>query len=187
MNVSHSNNLHESLVSTLRIQTAQSLGGMVLDCGGGLGAYLPYFTAHRVIVLDIALEPLSRLRHPYKVCSDACVLPFKDAVFDGVWACAVAQNLPVPIGELIKEIRRVTKPGGKILILVPNGSSIWDKLKRIVGMQTWKDLSGVRWLYSPSDLSPYGKVVGEVRFLPGERCLRRFPRLCHTLLLEINN
>jgi hypothetical protein len=36
-----------------------------------------------------------------------------------------------------------------------------------------------------SELRRYGEVTGEIQFLPGEKFLRRFPRIGHTLMLEI--
>lgn len=175
--------LHKSVLSQYRIESAQSLGGTILDCGGGLGEYLPYFSADRVVVFDISFQALNVLQHSEKVCGDGCELPFADNSFDNTWSCAVAQYLPLQ--SFVKELMRVTKPGGKILILVPNGNSPWDWLKKKLGMASWWDQEGIITQYSLEDLIPYGQVSGEVRFLWGERLLRKMPRLCHTLLLEI--
>lgn len=175
--------LHTSLLSPYRIAMAQSLEGTILDCGGGLGAYLDFFNAKRVVVLDISLDALRHLHHTDKVCGSGCALPFANDVFDGVWACAVAQYMPLE--PFIAELKRVTRPGGRILALMPNGDSPWDKLKKCMGMDGWWDQRGIVRQYTPDDLRKYGKVTAEVRFLPGERALRLFPRLGHTLLLEI--
>lgn len=54
-------------------------------------------------------------------------------------------------------------------------------------MGTWGDLENVKRLFSVDDLKRYGRVTGEIRFLPFESLFRRHPRLCHTLILEIIN
>jgi SAM-dependent methyltransferase len=175
--------LHKSVLSPCRIAAAASLRGRILDCGGGLGEYLPYFVDSRPVVFDISLPALGSLRHGEKVCGDGSALPFADNSFDGVWACAVAQYLH--LDSFVAELKRVTRPGGRILLLVPNGRSPWDWLKKLAGMDGWWDQENIVTQYSVDELAAYGKVIGEIRFLPMDRLFRRFPRLCHTLLLEI--
>lgn len=177
--------LHKSVLSPLRIAAAQSLQGVVLDCGGGLGEYLPYFSNDCTVVFDISFSALAALEHAPKVCGDGTALPFANDSFDSVWACAVAQYLH--LDRFIAELKRVTRPGGKILLLVPNGRSPWDWLKKRLGMHSWWDQENIVTQYSVDDLAPYGKVTGEVQFLPGEFLLRKFPRIGHTLLLEITS
>lgn len=178
-----SKSLHSSLVSCYRVECARTMNGRVLDCGGGLGCYLPYFGSDDVIVVDISLPALRELSHFGKICANGLHLPFAERSFDSVWACAVAQYMPLQ--PFVREVMRVTKPGGRILILVPNGKSPWDWLKKRLGMEGWWDQAHIVNQYSPDDLKPYGKVSGEIRFLWGERLLRNIPRLGHTLMLEI--
>lgn len=175
--------LHKSVLSAYRIASARSMTGRVLDCGGGLGEYLPYFTGCRPVVFDISLSALEALPHGEKVCGDGGALPFADDSFDGVWACAVAQYLPLE--AFVSELKRVTRPGGRVLMLVPNGRSPWDWLKKRMGMDGWWDQENIVKQYSVDELAVYGNVAGEIRFLPLEGLFRRFPRLCHTLMLEI--
>lgn len=177
--------LHKSVLSPFRIAAAKSLHGVVLDCGGGLGEYLPYFSNNHTIVFDISFSVLAALEHKDKVCGDGAALPFVNDSFDCVWSCAVAQYLQ--IDSFIAELKRVTRPGGKILLLVPNGRSPWDWLKKRLGMSSWWDQENIVTQYSVDDLTRYGKVTGEIQFLPGEFLLRRFPRIGHTLLLEIKS
>lgn len=176
-------NLHTSLLSPYRIAMAGSLEGVILDCGGGLGEYLKFFKARRVIVMDISLDALRQLEHTDKVCASGLALPFADSFFDGVWACAVAQYMELE--PFIAELMRVTRPGGRILALMPNANSYWDRLKKFMGMTGWWDQQGIVCQYGVKDLQKYGKVSGEVRFLPGEALLRNFPGFGHTLMLEI--
>ncbi len=161
--------------------------GRVLDVGGGLGEYLPYFNASHITVLDYDEETLDRLKHDDKVVADAVHTPFQDNLFDCIWACAVAEYLNDPIESFIEEMKRICVRGGYIAILVPNGKSPWDRIKKLFGLKTWGELENVKWLYNVDDLKGYGRVTGEIKFLPFERIFRNCPRMGHTLMLEIVN
>jgi SAM-dependent methyltransferase len=174
--------LFRSLVTRYRKKCAQTLHGLILDCGGGIGDYLPYLKGD-VVSLDKEVDILRMLDHSEKVASDAEKLPFQDSVFDGVWACAVVQYVHLDV--FIREAMRVTKAGGRILILVPNRGSIWDRVKKLLGMKTWWDQESIVKHYSVDELKQFGKVTGEIRFLPFESLFRPFPRLGHTLMLEV--
>lgn len=174
--------LHRSLVTRYRAAAARTLTGRILDCGGGLGEYLPYLGGSTV-VLDRAIGPLRILVTECRVGGDAERLPFRDDSFDNAWCCAVAQYLHLP--TFVRELVRVTRDGGRILILVPNGKSPWDRLKRLLGLRSWWDQEGIVTQYSVKDLARFGRVTGEVQFLPLEGLLRHWPRLGHTLMLEV--
>lgn len=179
----YNESLHKSELSKYRIECAGKMTGRVLDVGGGLGAYLPFFNASHVTVLDNDKETLERLNHDDKVIADATALPFNDNSFDNVWACAVCQYFDIEV--FISEAKRVTKKGGYIFILVPNAKSPWDKIKKIFGMRTWADQEGVFKQYTPEELLQFGKVTAEIKFLPFERLLRNKLNIAHTLMLEV--
>lgn len=181
----YNESLHKSDISKYRIECAKKMTGRVLDVGGGLGAYLPYFNATHVTVLDVDEETLERLDYDDKVVADATNMPFENDSYDNIWACAVCQYFD--IDKFIKEAMRICVRGGYIYILVPNASSPWDKIKKIFKMKTWSDQEGVFRQYTLEDLRNYGKVYGEIRFLPFEKIFRNAPRLGHTLMLEIIN
>ncbi|MFC6905626.1 methyltransferase domain-containing protein [Halalkalicoccus tibetensis] len=50
---------------------------------------------------------------------DAERLPFADDSFDVVWSSGSIEYWPEPV-EALREIRRVTKPGGEVLVVGPN-------------------------------------------------------------------
>lgn len=58
---------YRSEVTRLRKEYASMMTGKVLDVGGGLGTYLPYFNSKDVTILDISKEALERLDHDKKV------------------------------------------------------------------------------------------------------------------------
>lgn len=181
----YNESLHKSEITKYRLECANRMTGKVLDVGGGLGSYLPYFNASHVTVLDADPETLDRLNHDDKVVADATDMPFMDDAYDNIWACAVCQYFN--IDKFILEAKRICTAGGYIYILVPNANSPWDRIKKIFGMKTWEDQEGVYKQYTVNDLNKYGKVTGEIRFLPFEKLFRNYPKIGHTLMLEIVN
>ncbi len=54
-------------------------------------------------------------------------VPFEDALFDTVHCSNVIEHLEVDIAyQMVKEMARVTKTGGKILIITPMPSTVWN-------------------------------------------------------------
>lgn len=172
-------------ITPFRTFFAKQTYGLVLDCGSGTGEYHPFLGGQRIVSLDITSEQLKSVEGE-KVCADAARLPFKDNTFDCIWSCGALQYFRVDIAEVIAEWKRVTKHSGKIYILTPNRDSPFDRVKKRLGMRGWKDLGPVERLYSPSELERFGKVYGEVRFLPFlDRLWKNKPSWAHTLMLEI--
>jgi len=60
---------------------------------------------------------------------DAERLPFKDDTFDIVWSSGSIEYWPDPVAALV-ECRRITKPGGQVLIVGPNypSNTVFQKL-----------------------------------------------------------
>lgn len=176
----------KSQITRYRIECAKKMTGKVLDVGGGLGAYLPYFDSNDVTVLDINEEALKRLEHDKKILGDACHMPFEDNMFDNIWACSVCMYLSEDLGVFIAEAKRVLKKG-KIMIELPNPDSPWDKIKGILGMKIWANDIDIRHMYTVKELSKYGRVTGEVRFLPAfiDKLVRNKCKLWHTMMLEV--
>ncbi len=54
-----------------------------------------------------------------QVFADGQSLPFKDAVFDAVVATEVIEHVRYPY-KLLRELRRVVKPSGRVLLSTPN-------------------------------------------------------------------
>ncbi len=179
---------HTTDVSRYRIECAKEMTGKVLDVGGGLGVYLPYFGSKDVTVLDISEEALAALDYDNKIVGDACHMPFDDNTFASVWACGVCMYMD--IHEFITEAKRVTRKGGKITITVPNPQTPWSRFIKMMGMKIWTDnLSGGGYkLYPITELCEYGELTGEVRFLPPflDKRIRNVPKVWHTMMLKIS-
>lgn len=103
----------------------------VLDVGCGAGGLLAYL-AKREPVQPVGID-LFPDTLPYCVrrgvrlvsAADATAMPFPDTAFDFVVAQDVVEHIEDDL-KALREIRRVTAPGGLALILVPAYQSLWS-------------------------------------------------------------
>jgi SAM-dependent methyltransferase len=58
---------------------------------------------------------------------DILPLPIKDNIYDYVYCCAVLEHVHNPV-RLIYEMIRITKPKGRIEIIVPNETIAWSNI-----------------------------------------------------------
>jgi SAM-dependent methyltransferase len=98
---------------------AKSLSGRILDFGCGAKPYAPYFTnAGEYIGLDIEQSGHTHLNEHIDVFYDGKTIPFGENQFDAVFSSEVFEHV-FNIDEVLAEIYRVLKPGGKLLITCP--------------------------------------------------------------------
>jgi len=109
--------IRSNLVKALRRQIPE-LKGKMMDFGCGLKPYETLFMVDEYIGVDYQGEGDTFSHHKVDVFYDGHTLPFPDNHFDSIFSSEVFEhvfNLP----EIIKELHRVLKPGGKILISCP--------------------------------------------------------------------
>lgn len=108
--------------------------GKVLDVGGNDGSLLDNYTGSEKYVVDFA--PLALIKAKEKgckvVCSDMHHLPFKDGAFDTLLLINTFEHSPRPF-KLLKEVKRLLKENGTIVIEVPNSRSIKQHYNLING------------------------------------------------------
>ncbi len=124
------------------------IGTKVLDVGCGTGWFSQQAAqwGARVVSSDIGLQMLKQVRQKCDsalVASDACRLCFQDASFDLVISSECIEHTPDPL-LAVREMCRVLKPGGILVITVPN--KIWRfsatiaaafKLRPYDGLENW--------------------------------------------------
>lgn len=102
--------------------------GRVLDIGCGSGGYLAFLATLGWICTGVEPGPNSRAYatgvlglnvHPGPL--GAC--GFSDGIFDVVTMWHVIEHLPDPL-ETLREIRRILKPNGLLLLRTPNAESL---------------------------------------------------------------
>ena len=101
------------------IPLSKKLTGNILDFGCGSKPYLQYFShAQKYTGLDIHKSGHLHEDEQIDVFYDGKTIPFEDNHFDAVFSSEVFEhifNLP----EVLPEIHRVLKPGGKLLFTCP--------------------------------------------------------------------
>ena len=101
----------------------EAKGGRALDVGCGVGQVVGRLTesGYEAWGLDVSEPNIERARKFSERCLlyEGKRLPFSDNHFDSIGALNVLEHVDEP-EAFIKEIVRVTKPGGKIVISSPN-------------------------------------------------------------------
>jgi ubiquinone/menaquinone biosynthesis C-methylase UbiE len=106
-------------------------GGAVVDVGCGTGRALPPLREAvgprgAVLAIDITPEMLheascqGRAAHAALLLADARRLPLADACVDAVFAAGLVHHLPDTDAGL-RELARVTRPGGLLVLFHPSG------------------------------------------------------------------
>jgi len=124
--------LLEPMLADLRAQRANKLtphslrAGRILDIGCGS---FPYFLAHTSFAEKFAIDQIPL---PANTATELKIesftldlevkprLPFEDSFFEAVTLLAVVEHLdPADMAALFKEIYRVLKPGGMVILTTP--------------------------------------------------------------------
>ena len=183
-------------------------GGVVLDVPAGDGFYTVLLARRlaphgRVVAADVSPAYLARARAriarhenlaPVEFCqADAYGLPFDDANFDAVW-CAESLISLTDAVKALKEMRRVVKPGGAVLVLEADEFhhvilnwpvTLELDINRAVAAATEAE-HGTAVALSPARkvrgwLAEAGLVAGPKRTIAADRVAPFGPRLCRFL------
>jgi len=114
-------------------------GSRVLDVGAGSSPYRRLFAHCDYRTQDFAQLEDEQLRHggygPIDYVSDATAIPVPDASFDLVLCTEMLEHVPEPI-RVVRELARVLKPGGRLLLTAPLGSGLHQEPYHFYGGYT---------------------------------------------------
>jgi len=136
--------------------------GKALDVGCGDGRFLNRLrkAGWAVDGVDFDAKAIATAKSKYGLDlrhGDLASAKFEAGTFDAVTLSHVIEHVPDPIA-LLGEVRRVLKPGGRIVITTPNGQSRGHREFQA----HWFGLDAPRHLhiFSPSSLSEAGRRTG---------------------------
>lgn len=109
--------IRNRLLNSLQVQIPK-LGGKVMDFGCGIKPYEPLFFADQYIGVDFVGEGETYAKTKVDVIYDGKTLPFPNESFDNIFSTEVAEHI-FNLEDIIKELERVLKKGGNILLTCP--------------------------------------------------------------------
>ncbi|MFH1079609.1 MAG: class I SAM-dependent methyltransferase [Pseudomonadota bacterium] len=123
------------------VDVAASPHPFILDlgCGTGEGTSRIYAEGMTVIATDLSTEMVRSAVRRFPVLrgcvADAAGLPFESERFDIVQSLGVLEYIG-PYQSAVRELRRVMKPGGTLVISIPNRHSLFRRLHRVERFMT---------------------------------------------------
>jgi ubiquinone/menaquinone biosynthesis C-methylase UbiE len=108
----------------IALENVNMVGRTALDVGCGSGLFFSQVAdqADRIVGVDVSRKLLQKAKEQgkafenvYVLQADADHLPFKDGLFDGVFAFTVIQNMPKP-KETLCELKRVAQKKGSVVV-----------------------------------------------------------------------
>jgi ubiquinone/menaquinone biosynthesis C-methylase UbiE len=123
-------NMADNLVA-LAQELIQHIGenGSIVDVGCGTGRDMAWFESQGINVtgVDLSMGMLAYAKENVQgdlIAMNMRNLGFCDAYFNGVWCCASLLHLPkVEAVYTLKEIRRILKFGGMLILSIQEGNS----------------------------------------------------------------
>lgn len=115
-------------------------GSKILDVGAGSSPFRPYFSHCEYRAHDFAKLSNSQLWSgrgyaPLDYVSDIESIPVEDNSFDVILCTEVLEHVPEPI-QAIKEISRILKPQGLLIMTAPLGSGLHQQPYHFYGGYT---------------------------------------------------
>jgi SAM-dependent methyltransferase len=93
-------------------------GAVILDAGAGEGQYSSLFQRHRYVAVDLGIGDETWSYDSLDAVAELEHLPFRDATFDAALNIVTLEHVREP-KQVLSEIGRVLKPGGRLLLVTP--------------------------------------------------------------------
>lgn len=108
----------------------------VLDVGAGIGQYRPLFAHCDYFAHDFGGEPNTIGKYTaLDYQSDITEIPVPDDAFDTILCTEVLEHVPEPI-KAVREMARILRPGGWLLLTAPLGSFLHQEPYHFYGGYT---------------------------------------------------
>lgn len=178
---------HRKLHSLIEIDNIPQSGIRILEVGGNIGEHIPFVkdTWIEYILTDIRkLHPrlqthLKSQNVTFKV-ADVQELKFESDYFDRVIATCLFHHIESPFSGF-SEILRVTRPGGKITILIPNDPGfLYNLVHRFTTLRRAKKqgvFEEARFFHATEHRNHYSslRVIARNAFLENDVKIRFYP------------
>ena len=151
--------------SFARSQLGKLDGQTVVEAACGRGQFLAWLKKNgaRAVGVDISFGALEIAKArmngngeaPALLCGDGQALPLKSASADVVVSCETLEHVPEP-RAFLRELRRVLRPGGTLILTTENYLNIWGLYRLYVAARRRRYNSGdcpqpiEQWMFSPS-------------------------------------
>jgi SAM-dependent methyltransferase len=111
----------ESAIEDAVAEFADALpnSALILDAGAGEGSYRKWFGRRRYVGVDLGIGDAAWNYSGLDAIADLHALPFATATFDGVLNVVTLEHVREP-ACVLRELSRVLKPGGRLLLVVPH-------------------------------------------------------------------
>lgn len=135
--------------------------GRLLDIGCGSGQFLQQMQIQGWEVEGVDFDEMAtesaRTNYGLRVhTGDLRDIAYPDNSFDAITLNNVIEHLPEPV-EVVKECRRILRPGGRLVIVTPN----FESLGRRRLARYWRGLEPPRhlFLFSPKNLAMVAQIA----------------------------
>lgn len=135
--------------------------GLLIEAGSGTSESSILIDKHAgsrsLAAIDLIPSVLQRCDPvmDIRVCGDIFRLPFQENSVDGAWNVGVMEHfLPTEIDQILLELHRVLRPGGRLVLLWPGRDSLPQRMLRAVEFAVnLRREDGDRFRFHPDEIS----------------------------------
>ncbi len=134
-----------------RLSRIVSNGGALLDVGCGNGAQTALFEKHfsQIVGVDVQTDPMKDPKiTALWVGATGEHLPFDDESFDAITCFEVLEHVVDPV-QTVKEFHRLLRPGGQVVLSVPNKWWVFETHGAHLPVLPWNRVPFFSWLPQP--------------------------------------